>query len=86
MKILDFLKMCDCCGTDCVVYSIEDENSEYPLYEGSTYDMPWHTSLYELVDPPKDAFDENTPIQFRSDLGENHNHRPGFVILIKEEY
>ncbi len=83
MKILDFLRMCDSCGADCAVYSVEDDDD--CLYEGSIYNMPWHVSLYELVEPSKEPYGENMPIQFRSDLGAEHNHRPGFVFIIKED-
>lgn len=83
MRILDFLRICDTCGADCTVYSIDDDDECW--YEGSIYDMPWHVSLYELVDTPKEAYREDTPVQFRSDLGAEHNHRPGFVFLIKNE-
>lgn len=86
MTILDFLKLCDGCGTDCVVYSTADPDGEEPLYEGSTFDMPWYVSLYELdTDLNKDIYETGRPVEFRHSLGAEHNNRPGFIFLVKEE-
>lgn len=86
VTILDFLKLCDCCGTECVVYSTADPDGEDPLYEGSTFNMPWYVSLYELdTSLNKAVYDAGGPVEFRQSLGAEHNNRSGFIFLVKEE-
>ena len=59
----------------------ENEDAE-PSYKGSLYDMPWYFANMRIA---KFTPEDDEPISFREDLGEDCNHRPGLVICLKDE-
>lgn len=84
--VYDFLKNVEIVGTDIVVYIYEDKDDEGnidPIWEGSSWDTPYWVADLKL-DWIHDVADCEQPIEFRLDLGEKHNHRPGFVISCTE--
>ena len=77
MRFKDFLKMIDICGLKVICYLKGDES---PVYIGNYLDIPWWIADLYL----DDTFEEE-PVSYRSDLGEDYNHKPGFVICLREE-
>ena len=80
--VYDFLKNVDICA-DILVYIYEDGNDAEPIYAGRAYETPYWVADLKL-DWIHDADYCEQPIEFRSDLGEEHNHRPGFIISCTE--
>lgn len=77
--VYDFLKNVEIIGADIVVYMYEDGENAEPIYAGSAWDTPYWVAELKL-DWIHNPMDCPQPIEFRFDLGEEHNHRPGFVI------
>ena len=76
MRFGDWLNVTE--GAFCIVY-IEDDGE--PVWSGFTYNVPWEFGKMKLQDN-EDLLDYGKPIDFRSDLGEEYKHRPGFVVLL----
>ena len=76
MRFGDWLDVTD--GAFCVIY-IEDDDD--PVWSGLSYNAPWEFGKMKLQDNEK-ILDYGKPIDFRSDLGEEYDHRPGFVVLL----
>lgn len=79
----EWLKAADLICTDIIVWVDGDEDFG-PLWEGHTYDFPLRFADLKLCYKPKDPDNEiEKPIEFRNDLGEKRNHRPGFVVIVE---
>lgn len=77
MRFKDFLKVVDLCGIKIICYL---KGEEEPIYTGNYLDVPWWLADLYL----DDTFEEE-PVSYRNDLGEKYNHKPGFVICLREE-
>jgi len=78
MKLIDFMRV-----TEDLPYLIiyEEHDEENPLWEGNSWDLPWWVADMKLDD--SDPW--RPPVSFRHSLGEDHDNKTGFVILVKEE-
>lgn len=78
--VYDFLKNIEIIGTDIIVYMYEDGEDAEPIYEGNAWDTPYWVAdlkldwIHNLIECPQ-------PIEFRFDLGEKHNNKPGLLFL-----
>ena len=85
--IADFLDNVDIIGSIVIVYMWEDfreDEEAEPIWEGMSLDTPYWVSKLKL-DWIHECDECPQPIEFRTDLGEKHNHRPGFVITCTDE-
>ena len=78
----EWLCAADLIGTDIIVWVNGDE--EYgPLWEGSAYDFPLRYANLKLCYETEDIVCEK-PIEFRQNLGKEHNNKSGFVVIVEE--
>ena len=88
MKIIgDFLDNVDIIGSIVIVYMWEDyqeDEEAEPIWDGMSLDIPYWVAKLNL-DWIHDLEDCSQPIEFRIDLGEKYNHKPGFVITCTDE-
>lgn len=76
----DWLSAADLIGTDIIVW-IDGDEDYGPLWEGSAYDFPLRYADLKLC--YETDGDCEKPIEFRKDLGEEHNNKPGFVVIVE---
>ena len=76
MKLIDVLRVCDFCGLHIICY-INDEDE--PAWKGGAINIPYWIADLEL------NTEDLKPIDYRVDLGEDYNHKPGLIICLKEE-
>ena len=80
----EWLLACELLVADIVLYNREDSlEDEIPLWEGKAYDFPLIYANLKLDYDFAKKEGMTGPIDFRTDLGETHNHRPGFVVMVK---
>lgn len=78
MKLMDVLRVCDFSGLYVICY-IEEEDE--PAWDGTPLDIPYWIADCELN--TNNGYGE--PIDYRIDLGENYNHKPGLVVCLKDK-
>ena len=78
--VYDFLKGIDA-GLPVVYWEGKGDTDDY-LWSGILDETPWWIAELALdyVHP-----EDHCPISYRSNLGENFNNRPGFVILVNTD-
>lgn len=76
MRFGDWLDVTN--GAFCIIY-IEDDDE--PVWSGLAYYVPWEFGKLYLQDNPE-ILEGEKPIDFRNDLGEEYDHRPGFVVSL----
>lgn len=74
MRFDEWLEVTD--DVFCVVYIEDDSDS---VWEGFSFFVPWWLGKMYLQDDP-DILNGEKPIAFRNDLGEDYDHRPGFIV------
>lgn len=82
MKVLDWIKPIDASPLKALYYVAEDEDFG-PIWDGSLYDTPYWIAEMELAEA-KDL-EGYPPICWRDDLGEDYDHKTGFIITVKDE-
>jgi len=82
MRLIDWLRVTSICGLDVVVWISGDEEFG-PYWEGPARDIPYWVAEGK-IETDKRKLDWMEPIDYRSDLGEEYGHKPGFVIILKD--
>jgi hypothetical protein len=80
MKLRKWLKYINPIGLTVIVWDIDADEEEGPIYEGSAFDLPWWIGEAKIT---KEAGDFDEPIDFRKSLGDSCNNEPGVVICVK---
>ena len=80
MKLKKWLKYINPIGLTIIVWDIDMDEKEGPIYEGSAFDLPWWIGEAKIT---KEAGNSDEPIDFRDSLGNEYNNRPGVVICVK---
>jgi len=81
MTIGKWLKYIDAVGLDIIIWVSGDEE-EGPFWKGSVYNFPLRYADLQL-ETDRVKLDYEEPIRFRNDLGEECNHKAGFVVIVK---
>lgn len=82
MKVLDWIKPIDASPLKALYYVAGDEDFG-PIWDGSLYDTPYWIAEMELAEA-KDL-EGYPPICWRDDLGEDYDHKTGFIVTVKDE-
>ena len=71
MKLRKWLKYINPIGLTVIVWDIDADEEEGPIYEGSAFDLPWWIGEAKIT---KEAGNFDEPIDFRISLGDNYNN------------
>lgn len=77
MKLKKFLRQVEFYQKIIIYYEDDDE----PVWEGYWKDVPYDLARRELID--LNEKEDLYPISYRDDLGEEYDHKSGFVVCLK---
>lgn len=81
LRLIDWLKITDIAGLYVIIY---EDDMDKPSWAGHFYDIPWIYTLEKFS--TKRQEEGESPIEFRGNLGEIVNNKPGFIICLDGDW